>query len=480
MSDFLTRGFRAQLSTTMESVLRTAVFEIMKLFENNLYDHQIELAHKGEEIAQLKIKLQRAEVRLREIECRGEGERGTEVNELQKEPEDVVNASGQTSEVPEIDFEVPDDWCAPLGCETVTKQDDNVCPSVKLRSLYIPLWPVSLVKEEAVNHKIGSQQRTKGGRGFKKGSSLKERRKQNQDRSSPLGIRRPPVRDDMKNLLKDISYDYADLSGRSIGLRGGRNSTGQEQENTLKIKKEEERSTDTVQFKSKKKGEKKYSCKFCKKIFDTLFGRNVHLQSHKRCRGCKRDFPFPSFVKRHEPFCAALRTLLKKNTESIEPPKPQSCDRETRAKLIKTEEVIKEENTPSPGNPNESSIEKNGPTKKHSCALCNKKFRQRRRLKEHMRIHTGERPFACPMCPKKFHINQSLKLHLTRIHKDQGNSSETNVDLTWTKPLEVIGDIQEDVTSPNKDMSQTVNHIKVERECSPEKKAKMANNGHTL
>ncbi|KAG8004022.1 hypothetical protein GBF38_008078 [Nibea albiflora] len=149
MSDFLTRGFRAQLSTTMESVLRTAVLEVMKLFENSLNDHQIELAHKGEEIAQLKIKLQRAEVKLREIEC--EGERATEVNELQKEPEDVVNPSAQTSEVPEIDFEVPDDWCAPLGCETLTKQDDNVCPSVRLRPLYIPLWHVSLVKEEVCN-----------------------------------------------------------------------------------------------------------------------------------------------------------------------------------------------------------------------------------------------------------------------------------------------------------------------------------------
>lgn len=48
---------------------------------------------------------------------------------------------------------VPDDWCAPLGCETVTKQEDSVCPSVRLRQLYIPLWHVPIIKQEVCNRR---------------------------------------------------------------------------------------------------------------------------------------------------------------------------------------------------------------------------------------------------------------------------------------------------------------------------------------
>lgn len=88
----------------MDSVLRKAMFEIMKIFENSLHGHQMELLQKGEEIVQLKIKLQRAEVKLRDSECGGGREEevnNAPVNETQKEPEDVVTAS----DVPEIDFE---------------------------------------------------------------------------------------------------------------------------------------------------------------------------------------------------------------------------------------------------------------------------------------------------------------------------------------------------------------------------------------
>lgn len=50
-------------------------------------------------------------------------------------------------------FSVPDDWCAPLGCEVVTKQDEGVCPSVRLRSLYIPLLQIP-VKQEVCNRRM--------------------------------------------------------------------------------------------------------------------------------------------------------------------------------------------------------------------------------------------------------------------------------------------------------------------------------------
>lgn len=88
------------------------MFEIMKIFEHSIHDHQMELAQKGEEIAQLKIKLQRTEIRLKE--CVHEGDEGgvteklgetTRTDQLERQPEDVLSAKEQPSEVPEIDFE---------------------------------------------------------------------------------------------------------------------------------------------------------------------------------------------------------------------------------------------------------------------------------------------------------------------------------------------------------------------------------------
>ena len=111
MTDYLVRGFRAQLDTALESVLRRAVCEIMMIFEGSVNDHQMELVNKGEEVAHLKMKLQTAEIKLKEREFGGDT--GVAINKTetnrresnQREPEAVVNPYGQTADVPEIDIE---------------------------------------------------------------------------------------------------------------------------------------------------------------------------------------------------------------------------------------------------------------------------------------------------------------------------------------------------------------------------------------
>lgn len=51
---------------------------------------------------------------------------------------------------------------------------------------------------------------------------------------------------------------------------------------------------------------------------------------------------------------------------------------------------------------------------------CSKTFNRNARLQEHIRSHTGERPFKCPhaFCPKDFLRETHLKHHLTSAHSD--------------------------------------------------------------
>lgn len=84
------------------------MFEVMKIFENSFSDFKLELLHKGEEIAHLKIKLQRAELRLNDIKCSDDNAEETNTsqkNPLDKEQDSVPHLSEQPSIVPEFDFE---------------------------------------------------------------------------------------------------------------------------------------------------------------------------------------------------------------------------------------------------------------------------------------------------------------------------------------------------------------------------------------
>ncbi|XP_035218443.1 gastrula zinc finger protein XlCGF49.1-like [Stegodyphus dumicola] len=49
------------------------------------------------------------------------------------------------------------------------------------------------------------------------------------------------------------------------------------------------------------------------------------------------------------------------------------------------------------------------------CDICGRSFSQKSTLKEHYKLHTGERPFVCPTCKKCFTQRGTLKTHM-RIH----------------------------------------------------------------
>ncbi|XP_067838492.1 zinc finger protein 131 isoform X2 [Heptranchias perlo] len=58
--------------------------------------------------------------------------------------------------------------------------------------------------------------------------------------------------------------------------------------------------------------------------------------------------------------------------------------------------------------------------KVHVCQYCEKQFDHFGHFKEHLRKHTGEKPFECPNCHERFARNSTLKCHLVACRTGMG------------------------------------------------------------
>ncbi|XP_044731146.1 zinc finger protein 569-like [Chrysoperla carnea] len=137
----------------------------------------------------------------------------------------------------------------------------------------------------------------------------------------------------------------------------------------------------------------KQQCPLCNEYFYNLLRHHAKVHKTNKCPICDKSFLiyryFIKHVKRH-----SVQSMLQQQQQV----QVQS------------------------GNGNDVHIVQSDvdTTIKNLCPYCGRAFKELGNLKQHIRIHTGEKPYECEFCPKKFAQWSSLRSHRV-VHTGEKN-----------------------------------------------------------
>ncbi|KAG5898397.1 hypothetical protein JTB14_030375 [Gonioctena quinquepunctata] len=152
-----------------------------------------------------------------------------------------------------------------------------------------------------------------------------------------------------------------------------------------------------------------YYCNICGKSYEQKGQFDAHYGSHfYKCPGCLAVFTNTDHLNAHRRVCIEDPELLKRNKKSKLTSKSDSEESETECDISQLEE----EEADDPDNLEDS----NGETRKKKwtpkiCKECGKTYKTNYKLSEHMRKHTGEKPYKCKSCEKAFRSKIGLAQH---------------------------------------------------------------------
>lgn len=168
---------------------------------------------------------------------------------------------------------------------------------------------------------------------------------------------------------------------------------------------EEDAQLEEARRNTAKKDAKKYMCELCGKVLQKMY-REEHINMHMgrkpyKCseKNCDKSFGSHVVMSIH------VINVHRRENQRFE---CQTCHKSIKGLAFYNQHLQTHQATNS---------------LKVPCKVCGKTF-YKRYLRDHMFVHTGEKPYKCEFCKRKFAARNNLAVHRRKQHLDQQTNQE--------------------------------------------------------